>query len=302
MGNRADHALLTDADLEAALRDLGRSLAVPAVATLASAQDPARRARLRIEEGAAAARPRRRWTLLAPTPGRRLGRGLVLAALAVVVVAAIAGAIGLGLPGIRIVAAPTGAPVATFPGPTGSPSTPSPRSTGSTNPTSSSPTGAVTLGADLGLGDPIAIADIDSAVDIPVVLPSAPGVGAPATAWLRDGRLSLVWATNPTLPASLEPRVGLLLGEFRGSLDPGYFLKIVGPDTAVTPVTVDGVTGYWISGAPHEIVFVGADGSPVFDSRRSVGDTLLWARGDVTYRLESGLDHEAALVLAESLR
>jgi len=65
---------------------------------------------------------------------------------------------------------------------------------------------------------------------------------------------------------------------------------------------VDGVTGYWISGAPHEIVFVDEHGYPVFDSRRIVGDTLLWARGDVTYRLESGLDQAAAIALAHSLR
>jgi hypothetical protein len=41
---------------------------------------------------------------------------------------------------------------------------------------------------------------------------------------------------------------------------------------------------------------------PVFDSRRIVGDTLLWARGGVTYRLESGLDRAAAIALAETLR
>jgi hypothetical protein len=49
-------------------------------------------------------------------------------------------------------------------------------------------------------------------------------------------------------------------------------------------------------------VFVGANGQPVFDSRRIVGDTLLWARDGVTYRLESGLDEAAAVALASTFR
>ena len=62
------------------------------------------------------------------------------------------------------------------------------------------------------------------------------------------------------------------------------------------------MTGYWISGAPHELIFVDEAGQPVFDTRRIVGNTLLWARDGVTYRLESGLDRAAAIALAGTLR
>jgi hypothetical protein len=154
----------------------------------------------------------------------------------------------------------------------------------------------------MGLGDPIAVADAVTSVDVPLRLPTAPGVGSPASAWLLAGRLSFVWPVSGMLPSTREPGVGLILSEFRGSIEPDYFQKVVGPDTTITAVSVDGVTGYWISGAPHEIVFVDVNGYPVFDSRRIVGDTLLWARGDVTYRLESGLDQAAAIALAGSLR
>lgn len=301
MGDRFAGMAMTDADLEIALRDLGGSLAIPARpegADLTGALDPARRARIRIEQ-ASARRPTpflgwisrgRDWVR-----GGSVRRAVVLALVAVIVVAAIAGAIGLGLPGIRIVSAPNPSTGATGAGPSGSPVA---------GASASSPSRSVAgpPGSGMGLGDPIAVADASTAVDIPLRLPSAPGVEAPVTAWILDGRLSLVWATSRTLPSTREPGVGLILSEFRGSLEPEYFQKVIGPDTTITPVTVDGVTGYWISGAPHEIVFVDAQGQPVFDTRRIVGDTLLWARSEVTYRLESGLDEAAAIALAGTLR
>ena len=309
-------------DLEAALRDLATALAIPmpaaagpeaaldraagSDAALDRAPDLARRARLRIEQGAGL--PGRRDRLagwwhgwLSPAPGRRAGRGLALALVALVVLAAVAGAIGLGLPGIRIVPAP-----ATSPGPSATATTgagsSSPSPSASPGPATPSPTIPGPPGSGLGLGDPIAMADAPAAVDIPIVLPSARGVGAPDAAWLLEGRLSFVWRSSATLPATQEPGIGLILSEFRGSIDPGFFEKILGQGTTIATVKVGGVSGYWISGAPHEIVFVDANGRPVFESRRSVGDTLLWARGDVTYRLESGLDEAAAIALAESLR
>ena len=100
----------------------------------------------------------------------------------------------------------------------------------------------------------------------------------------------------------LDPSTGLLLTEFRGSIDANYFSKVVTQGTTVTPVKVGDADGYWISGSPHEIILVDPSGEPVFDGRRSAGDTLIWAVGDLTYRLESALDREDAIALAESLR
>ena len=296
---------LPGAALDAALLDLSAALAIPDASAARGVLDPAVRARLRIErgDGPRTVAPRwRRWVHPGPIPGSRLGRPIgrsaALALLAILVVAAIAGAIGLGLPGIRIVTAPRPSALAssTVLGPSARPS--------ASSPTPASPTATIAgpPGTGLGLGDPIPVADAAAVVDIPVSLPRVKGVGPPATAWLLDGRLTFVWPTGPGLPPTAAPGIGLLLSEFRGSLDPGYFLKIVDSGTILTTVTVDGVTGYWISGASHEIVYVDANGRPVFDSRRSVGDTLLWARGDVTYRLESGLGQAATVALAEAMR
>ncbi len=300
MGNRPIRPALTDEDLAAALRDLGRSLAIPAVAVGAAGADrpdPARRARLRIERGApASGRRGRTWTSwLAPAPGRRITRGLVLALVAVAVMAAVAGAIGLGLPGIRIVPA-TATPVGTATGGPTASSSPGPSTVASPSPSIGGP-----LGAGLDLGDPIPVASAASAVDIPVSLPATTGVGPPATAWVHDGRLSFVWPAGPSLPATGRPQIGLILTQFRGSIDAAYFQKVIGPGTTLAAVQVAGSGGWWINGAPHDIVFVDADGRPVYD-RRSIGDTLIWTRGDVTYRLESGLDRAAAIALAETIR
>jgi hypothetical protein len=294
MRDRFARLTMPDADLEAALRDLGRELAIPSIAERGTWIDPAARARARIAVGDVPGRRIPGWPV--HPAGLPLARAIALAAIALLAVVVVAGALGLGLPGIRIVQAPSASPGASSPAPSGSPLTQS------TQPSSAAPAASGPPGTGLGLGDPIALADASSAADIPVLLPTTPGVGSPVTAWLLDGRLTLVWPAGAALPPTRDPRIGLILSEFRGSVQPEYFQKILDPATTLTAVTVAGVTGYWISGAPHEIVFVDRYGQAVFDSRRIVGDTLLWARGDVTYRLESGLDQAAAIALAESLR
>jgi hypothetical protein len=296
MLDRSGGLPMNDAELEAALRDLGGELAIPTLADRGTRLDPAARARARIAVGdIPRSWPWWRGWLVHPAD-LPLRRAVALAAVAVLAVAIVAGALGLGLPGIRIVQAPSATAPASGAAPSGS-ARPS-----ASPPLSASPTISGPPGTGMGLGDPIAVAAAPSAVDIPIVLPTAPGVGTPATAWIIDGRLSFVWASSLALPATREPGVGLILAEFRGSVQPDYFQKILDANTTLTPVPVGDVTGYWISGAPHEIVFIDRNGQVVFDSRRIVGDTLIWARGDVTYRLESGLDRAAAIALAESLR
>ena len=93
-----------------------------------------------------------------------------------------------------------------------------------------------------------------------------------------------------------------MISEFRGNVDAGFFEKILGPGTTLTKVTVGGSPGYWISGAPHFFFYIDPQGQAVNDDHPTVGDVLLWTKGDVTYRLETSLGMAAAIRLAESLR
>lgn len=212
---------------------------------------------------------------------------MLIALLALIGLVAIAGAATLGLPGLRLLLG-------------GGSVSPPPSIEPSRSPSPGSP------GASMDLGDPMSPNDraaIDARAGFEVRWPADPLLGPPDAAYLdatKRGQVSLVWASRPDLPATLEPGVGLVMTQFRGSVDPGFFDKVLGSDTTVDSVGVSGHRGYWLSGAPH-FFFYSGPGGEVQDGRRWVGDALLWAEGPITYRLESALGREATIRIAESL-
>ena len=115
-----------------------------------------------------------------------------------------------------------------------------------------------------------------------------------------NDQVALVWAASDRLPATQEPGVGLVLTAFRGAVDDGWFTKVLGPGTTLERVPVGGQPGYWVSGDPHQFFYEGPKGF-VEESRRRVGDVLLWADGPITYRLETSLGRDAAIAIAETL-
>ncbi len=275
---------LPDGDLEAALRALAPVIDWPSTDLGPGRPDLAAAVRARIETS-----PRRgsRWTW---RPARR---ALVLALIALLALAAIAGAIGIGLPGLRIIFG--GAPVS-----------PPPRVEPSRSPApggSASPGAVVVPGSSLGLGERIEPADLDARAGFHVRWPTDPSIGPPDAAYVDDdtgGQVSLVWAATADLPATRDAGVGLLLSQFRGETDQGFFTKALDGGTTVQPVTFGGHAGYWLSGDPHVFFWKGPDGF-VDDTRRWVGDALIWSDGEITFRLESSLGRDAAIRLAETL-
>ncbi len=280
---------MTDVELEAALRDLAgtlRPLAAP---------DLARAVRRRILAGESR-RAGRGVTRRLPFLGRPVRRGLVLALAAVLVLAGIATALGLGLPGLRFVFfGPTATPTATpAPGETPEP-TPSPTPTRTPSPI-----------GDLDLGRPVDLASVNAAAGYAVLLPTLPELGRPLAVYVDreppHARVSATYPAGAGFPAATGSEVAVLVTEFPGRIEEGYFQKGFGPDTTVVPVTVAGHAGFWLSGQPHELLYIGPAGSVETDSIRLVGNVLAWTVGDLTIRIEGAPDLGAALRIADSMR
>jgi hypothetical protein len=244
----------------AALADLGRRLDPPA------GGDPAAAAVERIR--AAGQRP------ASPRTAGRRRRPLLLAAAAV----AVALALVVALPGPR-------AAVARLLGIGGV----------EIGPVERIPEGlssALDLGAPLHTGDALVRLGDAIRTDPDLGPPDAAFAGRPA------GGVSLVWAAGPGLPAIGGTDAGLVLTAFPSAGGPSVDkLRTAGTD--VHPVTVRGRPGYWITGAPHVVVYLGPDGEDL--SARLAGNTLLWSDGHTTYRLESALGRDEALRHAVSL-
>lgn len=301
MADRPLH-LRTDAALEDALRGLDDAIDWPAGGPAApGGPDLATVVRARIEAGETARLVPSHWSW---RPARR---ALVVAVIVLLALAALAGAAGLGLPGLRILfGGPTPSPTsgaggASSSGPSVSLATrpsPSDRPIASRSPLPGPP------GSGLGLGLPLPFDQLDTRAGFHVVLPDDPVAGPPAATWINptmNDQVTLVWTAGPARPETTEPGIGLLLTEFRGTIEDGIFTKMLGQEATVELVLVDGRRAYWISGDPHQFFYEGPNGF-VQDPRRWVGDVLLWANGPITYRLETSLGREAAIDLAESMR
>ena len=290
----------TDADLEAALLDLGGALAPP------TAADLARVVRLRVEAMAAPSAGRPRWLdRLVGSPGRPARRGFVLALAELLVLAGIVAALGFGLPGLRvIILGPTASPSATV-GPSLGPgaSRPSPTPTASPTPPSLE---------SLHLGDPIDPSAAASAVGFPVKLPALPDLGQPLGVYASGeppgARLSAIYAETSSFPAGSNPPivagrpVSIIVMEFPGLLDGDFLKKIIRPGTTFERQTVGGHEGFWISGEPHELFYVDPNRNSMHDDIRIVGNVLAWNDGNLTYRIEGASDLAGAMEIAESMR
>ncbi len=278
-------AFASDAELEALLRGIAGEVEFPSTPDLAAA------VRARVVAGQA--QPRTQWWT-SPWP-----RALVTVVVLVVVLAGAAllavpdlreaVADRLGLRGVAIthveeIATPTPAPTAT-PAPTNVPT-----------PTPPPP------GAALGLGSRVTLDAARAQAGFQLLLPSQFGdpdaVYSPA-----PSQVSLVWAPRAGLPrAPQSASVGLLLSELRARLDETLFQKGVPPNATLLEVRVAGNRGFWISGAPHTFFYRDASGDLHDERSRLAGNTLLWTQNGVTYRLESALDRDDAIRIAESLR
>lgn len=264
-----------DAEIERALLDLGMRLDYPQMPALAL------QVRNRLERELAP--PNVREVL---RPYRPLRRSLAFALVGLLLVGGVATAALFTVRGVDIRIRPT---------PPTAPPTPS-------TPTSASPD----LGRLLSLGDRVTLAEAKRTVSFPVRLPSLPGPDSPDEVYVDDepsgGRVTAVYAPRRGLPRASTTNVGLLVTQFRARIDEEFVVKEAGPETRVEQLSVGGSPGFWVEGEPHILVYVDENGIPFPDSVRLAGNTLLWERNDVTFRLEADVSKEQALRIATSFR
>jgi hypothetical protein len=149
--------------------------------------------------------------------------------------------------------------------------------------------------------------DIRARVEMPVVPPADEAIGPPDALYLdplvAGGMVSMAYTARPDLPAADETGAGLLISQFDGSINRDGFQKLRDQDVEVESVSVAGAQGWWLHGATHLFLRragTGDESRPVVPSRLA-GDTLLWERDGLTYRLEGSVSMERAIEIAESI-
>ena len=265
--------LTSDDALEAALVDLGSAIELP------PAPDIARSVGDRLREATVARSAR-------PTRLRPMRRALLLAAVLALLVAGVAVGLRVGLDLLRI-------DFGTVPAPTAPAATPS------------ATAGVAVPGQDLGLGRATTLEGARDAAGFTMVEPT--GLGDPDAVFVGGpslrGQISFIYAATPDLPPSdLLDEAGLLFTQNVGRPDDGLANKLVDSGLArVESVTVDGAPGYWISGEPHWFWYLDANGQVLEDGRRFVGDTLVWERDGLLYRIEGQITKARALEIASTI-
>ncbi|MEW6224362.1 MAG: hypothetical protein AB1627_07005 [Chloroflexota bacterium] len=254
-------------DLRAAV--LGRIARDGLVPGPAASAAPAPEARTPASEAGSPA-PSRPWA--PPRPRRSMlhhARPLVVALLALLVLGGVAAALGFRLPGLEILRIDR-VPAA---------------------------------GAGLDLGSPIPLADALARDQPRVRLPSA--LPPPDTAWeLGAGErriVTLAYRATGDQGTLAGSDLALTVMAVPGSVDERLITKLVGPGGTVEPVSVDGSPGWWIAGAPHEILVFRPDGEVGVVTSALAGDTLLFAREGTLYRIETTLGRDATIAIAESM-
>ncbi len=290
----------SDAELEAALRDLGTALDYPSGDGIAGAV----RARLQGNTGAATRSahtvtqvPRPSRLAAEPRPARgRFTRRRRVAIIALLVAALCAAALAAAPPARSTVIHLLhifGVSIQTNPAVPRRPIAP--------------------VGTALQLGDRVSLATVERRARYHVAVPTLQGFRAPDEVYVRAievglppyaQQVALVYRARPGLPALGHSHVGLLLTEVPGSPSAERLLfgKMIEPGTRIRAVTVAGAPGYWLSGHPHVFYYFAPDSSIVTESLRFAGDTLLWPNHGLTLRLESALPLDRVLAIAASLR
>ena len=154
----------------------------------------------------------------------------------------------------------------------------------------------------LGLGAATSIEDAMGRTGLPD--PSPTLLGEPLSVHVvqppASGQIVVVYGASDLVPESSVTGAGALASVMPAKINDGFFQKTLGATSTVRSVDVDGAPGYWIEGAPHDLLFEFGD-EILPDTFRLATNTLLWQVGDDVYRLEADVDLDTALRIAVSV-
>jgi hypothetical protein len=167
---------------------------------------------------------------------------------------------------------------------------------------STGPPPSIPAAAKPNFGEPVSLAEASRRVGFTVRVPALAGFTQPDGVYLSpEGQATLMYRPRPDLPASAQTGVGLLVTEFKATLEAGYFAKVAEPGTTIEAVAVHQRPAYWLSGAPHAFFYSNANGDIFPDTLRLAANTLVWQSGAITLRLEGQISKQQALAIAESI-
>ena len=164
----------------------------------------------------------------------------------------------------------------------------------------------ITTRAGLELGPEVALDDLRAQVGFNMPVPRLSGFEHPDEVHVArppaGGEATLLYRARADLPQVDSTGVGMLISAFRADIDSGLFTKTVGPGSRLEVVTVQGGTGYWIEGAPHEFLYHDASGNARPERVRLAGNVLLWEVNGITVRIESALPRDDVIHIADAMQ
>ena len=148
----------------------------------------------------------------------------------------------------------------------------------------------------------LSLADASKTAGFQVEAPA--DLGEPDAIYVETApvRVTLVYRTRTGIPVSPVAGVSAIVVELRGRLDQAVIGKTTGPEARLESVPLNGGVAYWLSGQPHQFFYFDPNGNFQPETLRLAGNTLLWERGGLTYRLEAQVSKEEAVRIASTFR
>ena len=148
-----------------------------------------------------------------------------------------------------------------------------------------------------------ALGRADAALGRRLLLPKGLGKPRGVTVVGRrpDAAVTLTWPPRSGLPAVRRTGLGLVINQVLGSIEEPFVKKIVGPDTKVTTLRIDGRPAVGLIGAAHNVAFRDASGEPIFQRTRLSVNTLLVTHDEVLVRIEADVPLARLVAIDRSL-